>query len=505
MDLINGFITIFSSPITMLFIVMGSVLGVVVGAVPGLTASAAIAMLVPITYYIDPLSALAFLYVIGKAGRFGGSISAILFNTPGTTAAAATILDGHPMTQKGQAGKALKTASLASAIGDFTGEILLICGALTIATFTKQLGPPEYFAIYVCAFLIIGSVISSSVLKGIISTLFGASLAMIGLDPITSEPRFDFGMIELYNGLSLVPLLIGLFVISEVFTQASHDHSKDGKHDTVKAKNPEDDQLSMSEVKRCLPFIGKGAGIGSVVGLLPGVGSAVACFVAYGEGRRKAKNGDKWGTGVIEGVAAPEAANNAVSGPSMIPLLALGVPGSTIAAMLLGVFMIHGIQVGPQIFETSGDIVYGLFAAGLVGIVLYFLIGWFGSAFIGRQIDKIPAIMIYPSILAVACVSAYTARSSLFDVGLACIFGVIGYLMRVMNLSTAAAVIAFVLAPGAEQALRQSLMLSDSGFAIFMDRPVALAFFAIPVVAIGLRLYTRLRAQKTPAEMLDTA
>ncbi|RDE24650.1 hypothetical protein DV711_03415 [Motiliproteus coralliicola] len=505
MELLNGFITIFSSATTMLFVVCGAVLGVIVGAVPGLTASAAIAMLVPITYYIDPLSALAFLYVIGKAGRFGGSISAILFNTPGTTAAAATILDGYPMTQKGQAGKALKTASLASAIGDLTGEILLICGALTIAQFTRQLGPPEYFAIYVCAFLIIGSVISNSVIKGIASTLFGAMLAMVGIDPITSEPRFDFGMIELYNGFSLIPLLIGLFVISEVFTQAAHDRSKDEHHETVKANNPSDNQLSMAEAKRCLPHIGKGAGIGSVVGLLPGVGSAVACFVAYGEGRRKAKNGDKWGTGVVEGIAAPEAANNAVSGPSMIPLLALGVPGSTIAAMLMGVFMIHGIQVGPQIFETSGDIVYGLFAAGLIGIVLYFIIGWFGSAYIGRAIEKVPAIYIYPSILTVAFISAYTARSSLFDVGVACVFGIIGYFMRTLNFSTAATVIAFVLAPGAEQALRQSLLLSDDGFLIFVDRPVALIFFAIPVVAIGLRLYARMRRENSNAELLDTA
>ncbi|PSW20586.1 hypothetical protein C9I98_06960 [Photobacterium sanctipauli] len=488
----------------MLFIVAGAILGVVVGAIPGLTASAAIAMLVPLTYYVDPLSALAFLYVIGKAGRFGGSISAILFNTPGTTAAAATILDGHPMTQKGQAGKALKTASLASAIGDFTGEILLICAALTIASFTRQLGPPEYFAIYLCAFLIIGSVISSSILKGIISTLLGASLAMIGLDPITSEPRLDFGMIELYNGLSLVPLLIGLFVISEVFVQATQHQAKKDKEQKMKASCVEDESLSAQEVKRCLPFIGKGAGIGAVIGLLPGVGSAVACFVAYSEGRRKAKNGDKWGTGVIEGIAAPEAANNAVSGPSMIPLLALGVPGSTIAAMLLGVFMIHGIQVGPQIFETSGDIVYGLFAAGLVGIFIYFLVGWFGSVHIGRIIDKVPPTYIYPSILAIACVSAYTARSSLFDVGLACVFGLVGYFMRTMNLSTAATVIAFVLAPGAEQALRQSLLLGDNGFMIFAERPIALIFFSIPVLAIAIKLYSRFRNK--PQEVnLDTA
>ena len=493
MELLNGFHTIFTTPETLGFVVLGAILGVIVGAVPGLTASAAIAMLVPITYYIDPLSALAFLYVIGKAGRFGGSISAILFNTPGTTAAAATVIDGYALTKKGQAGKALKTSTVASVIGDFTGEFLLIFGALTIAQLTRNLGPPEYFAIYICAFLIIGSVISESVLKGIASTLFGATLAMIGLDPITSEPRFDFGMIELYNGFSLVPLLIGMFVISEVFAQAETARKGQTHHDEIKAHNPEDSQLNWAEVKRCLPYIGRGSVIGSLVGLIPGVGSAVACFVAYGSSKARAPNKEEWGKGAIEGVAAPEASNNAVSGPSMIPLLALGVPGSTIAAMLMGVFLIHGIQVGPKIFETAGDTVYGLFAAGLTGIALYGVIGWFGGPLIGRVIDKVPQRLIYPTILAVALISAYTARSSVFDVVVALVFGLIGYFMRTLNFSAAAAIIAFVLAPGAEQALRQSVLLTDDGFGIFLTRPVALVFFAIPVIAIAIRIVGRIR------------
>jgi putative tricarboxylic transport membrane protein len=505
MELLNGFVTIFSQPVTMMFVVLGAVLGVVVGAIPGLTASAAIAMLVPITFYIDPLSALAFLYVIGKAGRFGGSISAILFNTPGTTAAAATVIDGYPLTQKGQAGKALKTASLASALGDFFGELVLIFGALTIAQFTRKLGPPEYFAIYICAFLIIGSVISNSVLKGVLSTLFGGLLAMVGLDPITSDPRLDFGFIELYNGFSLIPLLIGLFVISEIFIQMDDAKRGHAEHKEIKAKDPSDQTMSWQEIKNCLPFIGKGSLIGGTIGLIPGVGSAVACFVAYGEGKRKAKNADQWGKGAVEGVAAPESANNAVSGPSMIPLLALGVPGSTIAAMLMGVFMIHGIQVGPKIFETSGELIYGLFASGLIGIVLYFLVGWFGSAFIGRTIDRVPIRFIYPTIFAIALISAYTARSSLFDVFVACVFGLIGYFMRTLNFSVAATVIAFVLAPGAEQALRQSLLLSDNGFGIFLERPVALVFFAIPVIVIGLRLNGRRKAGKASKADLSEA
>ena len=231
-------------------------------------------------------------------------------------------------------------------------------------------------------------------------------------------------------------------------------------------------------------------------GVAAGAFFVVACFIAYGSSKAKAKNKDEWGKGAIEGVAAPEAANNAVSGPSMIPLLALGVPGSTIAAMLMGVFLIHGIQVGPKIFETSGDIIYGLFAAGLIGIVLYGLIGWFLGPAIGRVIAKVPPRLIYPTILAVALISAYAARSSMFDVLIACIFGVIGYFMRTLNFSPAAAIIAFVLAPGAEQALRQSVLLTDAGFGIFLQRPVALAFFAIPLIAIGIRVVARLRAAK---------
>ncbi|MEM7299479.1 MAG: tripartite tricarboxylate transporter permease [Pseudomonadota bacterium] len=496
MELLNGFITIFTTPETLGFVVLGALLGVIVGAVPGLTASAAIAMLVPITFYIDPLSALSFLYVIGKAGRFGGSISAILFNTPGTTAAAATVIDGHALTKQGKAGKALKTATVSSVIGDYVGEFILIFGALTIAQLTRDLGPPDYFAIYVCAFLIIGSVISDSVLKGIASTLFGAALAMVGLDPITSEPRFDFGMVELYNGFSLVPLLIGMFVLSEVFTQVFPARQGQQSQGTVETRDADGDRLSWSEIRRILPFVGRGAGIGSMIGLIPGVGSAVACFVAYGTSKARAKNRDEWGKGAIEGVAAPESANNAVSGPSMIPLLALGVPGSTIAAMLMGVFLIHGIQVGPKIFDTSGGIVYGLFAAGLIGIALYGLIGWFGGPLIGRIIAKVPHRLIYPTILSVALISAYTARSSMFDVTIACIFGLVGYFMRTLNFSPPAAIIAFVLAPGAEQALRQSVLLTDDGFGIFLTRPVALVFFAIPVLAIGIRIFGRMRGQK---------
>jgi len=226
-----------------------------------------------------------------------------------------------------------------------------------------------------------------------------------------------------------------------------------------------------------------------MIGMMPGLGSAVACFVAYGEEKRRSKTPEKWGTGIIEGVAAPEAANNAVSGPSMVPLLALGVPGSTIAAVLIGVFMIHGIQVGPMIFETNRELIFGLFAAGLIGIAMYGLIGYFAGPLIGRIIMFFPPRLIYPFIFLTAFVAAYSARKSLFDVGIALVFGIVGYFMRRAKYSPADFIIAYVLAQGAEEAFRQSLLLSDSGIGIFLERPVAIAFLGIgSAVLIGRSL-----------------
>lgn len=497
MDILDGFAFLFSNPVALLFVGLAAVIGIIVGALPGLTAAAAIAMLLPITFYLDPLSALAFLYVIGKSGRFGGSIAAILFNTPGTAASAATMIDSYPMAQAGKSGKALKIATVASVVGDFCGEMILIFGAAFIASYTVRFGPPEYFSIYIMAFVVIGSVIGKSIIRGILSTLFGAFIALIGLDPITGESRMTMDFLELESGLSLVPLLIGIFVVSEVLVQieakaaATFSRLEDGSKRDLDAN-----RLTLSEFRRCIPVMLRSSAVGSFIGMMPGLGSSVACFVAYGEEKRRAKNKSEWGTGIVEGIAAPESANNAVSGPSMIPLLTLGVPGSTIAAILVGVFLIHGIQVGPNIFTTSHDLVFGLFAAGLLGIVLYGLIGYFGAPLIGRLIGHVSPSVIYPFIFLTAFIAAYSARSSLFDVGVALAFGVIGYLMRRFDFSAPAFIIAFVLAKGAEEAFRQSLLLSDNGMLIFVERPVSVAFLLVGVAVVGVRMIGVLRKPK---------
>lgn len=496
MDIFPALLSVISDPMLLAAILLAAVVGMVVGAIPGLTASAAIAMLLPITFYMDPLFALAFLYVIGKSGRYGGSIAAILFNTPGTAASAATQIDGYPLAKSGKAGKAMKVATISSVIGDFMGDILLVVGVGFIAALALKLGPPETFAIYFAAFVVIGSVIGNSILKGLASALIGVLVAMVGLDPISSEERYTFGSFDLSNGIGLVPLMIGVFVLGEVFAQLEERLKAKDAEVEADTSTGDDNGLSWEEYKPCLPHALRGGFIGAFIGVLPGLGSAIAAFISYGEGKRRAANPEQWGKGALEGVAAPEAANNAVSGPSMAPLLTLGIPGSTIGAILLGVFLIHGIQVGPTLFLTDKELVYRLFACGLIGIAAYGLIGYFGATQVAKLILKIPTNVLYPMIFLTSFVAAYSARGSMFDVTVMTIAGFVGWLMRKYDFNIAAFVISFVLAKGAEETFRQSMLMSDGGALVFIERPIAALFLAIGVAAMAFRIRGILRDQK---------
>lgn len=499
MEIFPALATVITDPTLLFAIVLASAVGMVVGATPGLTASAAIAMLLPITFYMSPLFALAFLYVIGKSGRYGGSVAAILFNTPGTAASAATQIDGYPLARAGKAGKAMKVATISSVIGDLMGDVMLVVGVGFIAAIALKLGPPETFAIYFAAFVVIGSVIGKSITKGLASALLGILVAMIGLDPISSEERFTFGSFELSNGIGLVPLMIGVFVLGEVFAQLEErQKSKDAIKENV--TDPEGHSLSFDEYKPCIPHAVRGGFIGAGIGVLPGLGSAIAAFISYGEGKRRARNPEQWGNGALEGVAAPEAANNAVSGPSMAPLLTLGIPGSTIGAILLGVFLIHGIQVGPTLFLTDKELVYQLFACGMLGILAYGLIGFFGATQVARLILKVPTSVLYPLIFLTAFVAAYSARGSMFDVTVMTVAGFAGWLMRKFEFNVAAFVISFVLAKGAEETFRQALLMSDGGALIFVERPIAAAFILIGLAAMGFRIRSIMKERRIAEE-----
>jgi len=518
-DILGGFATLFNDPFAIWFVILAAFVGIIFGALPGLTAAAAIAMMLPILIAyndeIGGLAGLAFLYVIGKSGRYGGSIAAILFNTPGTAASAATMQDGYPMTQQGKAGKALKTATIASAYGDYFGEIVLIFGAVAIATFTRKFGPPENFAIYLMAFVVIGSVVSDSIIKGIVSTLFGAAVALIGEDVITGQFKMTMGIDELESGMALVPLLIGVFVISEVIVQAEKIAKvKMIEASSKKVDDPTAHYFTWEEFKRCFPLMFRSSIYGSLIGMMPGLGSSVACFVAYGEEKRKSKNKEKWGTGIVEGVAAPESANNAVSGPSMIPLLTLGIPGSTIAAVLIGMFLVNGLQPGPSIFAqepplfiagkliSPREFIFGVFAAGLIGIAAYAVIGYFAASYIGRVIAYLPTKYLYPTILLISLAASYSSRASIWDVGFALLFGVVGYAMRRTNFSAAAFIIAFVLTSAMEEAFRQSMIISDNGVFVFMNFEYqgkfsfAPIFLIIGAAVVAFRAWSSYKARK---------
>ena len=506
MDIFYALASVLTDPVILMWVFLGAVIGMIIGAIPGLTASAAIALLLPVTFYMEPLAALAFLYVIGKSGRYGGSIAAILFNTPGTAASAATQIDGYPLSRQGKAAKAMKVATVSSVIGDFFGEIVLIVGIAYIAAIALRLGPPELFAIYFAAFIVIGSVIGKSVALGMASAALGVVVATVGVDPISSQERLTFGSTDLAGGVALVPLMIGIFVMAEVFNQLEArlrpvETFIPGADEDSRARN----RLSWAEYRPCIPHAIRSAVIGSAIGVLPGLGSSIAAFVAYGEGKRWARNPEQWGKGALEGVAAPEAANNAVSGPSMAPLLTLGIPGSTIGAIMVGVFLIHGIQIGPTLFVTSRELVFSLFACGLIGIAMYGLVGYFGASWVGRFISRIPADLLYPLIFLTAVIASYSTRNSIFDVGLMLAFGILGWLMKRYDFNAPAFVISFVLASGAEEAFRQSMRLSRDDISIFFTRPVALAFLVIGVSVLLFRAYGALRGAASSRRPQETA
>ncbi|WP_417210441.1 tripartite tricarboxylate transporter permease [Antarctobacter sp.] len=494
MAIVDGLIALFSSWQAVLFTILGTLIGLIGGAVPGLSSGAMISLLIPVTFYMGPLPALAMIYAVSKSSDFGGSIPAILFNTPGTPQASATQIEGFPLTQQGKQGKALRTAVIASAQGDFFSELLLIFGASFLAVYAARLGPPEFVAVYLCAFIVIGSLLGKSLITGMLSVILGLILSLVGTDPITAGERFTFGNFHLLDGFGLVPVLLGVFVLSEVFEKVGERFSANASAAIAGTpKSRDDSRLTWPEYKRIFPTICRSQVIGSGVGILPGLGSVVASFVAYSEAKRTSKTPETWGKGEIEGIAAAEASNNATSGSNLIPLLTLGIPGSTSAALLAGVMLIHGVEIGPRVFQTSYELIYGLFAAGLLCILTYLVVGYWGAAHLGRMIAKIPAQVVYPIIFLTCYIAVYATEQEVFDMVLITIFGLLGFLMKKIGMSPPAFIIAFILGPGLEETLRQTFLLSDDGLLFFLQRPVALVFFGLGAIALILRARTQVR------------
>lgn len=464
-------------------IVFGALAGVAIGAIPGLTGTMTIALLLPITVYFPPWVGMPMLLGIYKGSNYGGAVSAILIGTPGTPAAAVTVLDGYPLRKQGKAGKALQMAVWSSYLADTFSDLVLIFIAAPLAILSLKFGPTEFTALMAFSLTIVASVAGRSTLKGIIAAALGLLVGTIGMDPIEGIPRLVFGSVNLYGGFPLIPLLIGLFALPEIFSQAEQIFSGKQKETVLEMKIESQDRLTLKEFLACKTTILRSAVIGTFIGILPGIGSAVSPFVSYGAAKRAAKEPEQFGKGALEGVAAAEAANSAVCGANLIPMLSLGIPGDAVAAILLGGFMVHGLNPGPLLFQENATFVYALYAGMLLASMVYLVIGLIGTR-LAVKITRIPQEILVPIITVCCVVGAYAFNSSLFDVLVMISFGILGYLMKKFDYSLPAFLIAFILSPMLETSLRQTLLLSDGSFLIFLTRPISLSILIVTIITL---------------------
>ncbi len=468
----------------LLAIVVGSVLGLVVGCIPGLTATMAVALILPLTFDLDFVTSIMLLVGAYKGGIFGGSITAILLNTPGTPASAATALDGYTLTKQGKGVKALKMAKYSSCLADFFSDLLLIAVAAPLAAIALRFGPPEIAMLILFSLTIIAGVAGKSIIKGLISGALGLLLATVGLDPILTVRRFVFDQPDLDSGLSLIPVLIGLFALSEVFLQLGRkSRSQADAFAIIHSKDPADNRVSWSEFKRSIKTILRGTGIGAGIGIIPGIGTGIASFMSYGQARRASKDPDKFGRGSLEGIAASESGNSAVVGATFIPLLTLGIPGDIITAVIMGAFLIQGFIPGPLLFKDHASIIYAIFIGFIICDIVYFILGSLFMKY-AAYLSKVPRKTLFPIVFVFCVVGSYAIHHSVFDIGIVMVFGILGYYMQRFGFATAPLLIAFILSPIGETAVRQSLLMSSGSPLIFLTRPIALGFFLLTVISV---------------------
>ncbi|GHS98484.1 C4-dicarboxylate ABC transporter permease [Synergistales bacterium] len=478
-----------------LSIFMGSAFGITIGALPGLNASMGVALLLPLTYGMAPLPAIVMLMSIYCGAIYGGSITAILLRTPGTTAAACTVFDGYEMAQNGEPGRALSMAATASFIGGIFSVIVLVFLSPPLARMALMFGPAEFFALCFFGLSIITSLSADNMVKGLISAVVGLLLGTVGIDIVTGVARFTFNFAELLNGVSFIPVLIGLFAVSQVFiTFEQNILELGGVKQAISSL-----RISMKDLWSVSGTITRSSIIGTIVGILPGAGATMAAFIAYNESRRWSKTPERYGKGCLEGIAAPESANNAATGGSMVPLLSLGIPGSETTAVLIGAFMIQGLRPGPLLFREQPRLVYGLFAGMFMANVAFFVLGMLGSKLFA-QVTKIPNKILLPTILVFATIGSYAESNSLTDVFLMFFFGSLGYFFRKLEFPVAPLVLALVLGPMAESNLRRGLIISGGDWSTFVTKPISLTLLAIgffTLVMPFVRMYKERKKAKT--------
>lgn len=466
----------------LLFLVGGVAAGVILGAIPGLSATMGIALIIPFTLALDPVPSLLMMMGAYKGGIYGGSVAAILIKAPGTSAAAATVADGYALAKQGKGLKALKVSLLASVAGDTFSDIILILTAAQLARVALQFGPVEYTAIAVIALTIIGSASGSSLAKGIFAAAAGLGVALIGLDPTTGLPRLSFNVIEFYGGIHLLPMLVGLLIMSELFTQMEQIKNVSTAH-LPGPSSPADSMVTKDDLKlMARPIIG-GSIIGTIIGIVPGLGPTLGAFLGYDNAWRFARQPEKFGKGSIEGIAGAESGNNAVSGANLIPLLGLGIPGDIEAAILIGAFLIHGLTPGPMIFTEAPDVVYGLYIGLILANIALLAIGWSLIPVFVRA-ARIRVGLLLPTVFILSMVGAYSFQQSVFDVGVALVFAVIGYTMAKLAIPKTSFLIGFILAPLLEENFRRALQISDGSYGVFISSTLGNFLWGTALVSV---------------------
>lgn len=484
MDTINNLILGFGvtfQPAVVMFCFFGVLMGMFIGVLPGIGPLAAISLLLPITYHIEPTAAIVMLAGVYYGAEYGGSTASILLNIPGTTANAVTCLDGYPMAMQGRAGIALFMTTVASLVGGIVGIASLILFAPTIVEIGLKFGAAEYCALMVFGMVAATSVSVGSPVKANAMVVFGVMLSTIGADLNSGVIRFDFGFIQMMDGVSLVVLAMGLFGLAEVIKNISSDRKSTlNEKVTFRSMMPTREDMKMSAKP-----IARGSAIGTLLGTLPGTGAAVAAFVSYAVEKKLARDPSRFGKGAIEGISAPEAANNAGAQSAFIPTLTLGIPGSATMAVMMGALIIHGIQPGPMMLTEQPELFWGLIASFFIGnIILVFLNIPLIQLWVSML--NIPAKFLYPSILVVILIGVYSVHNSTFDVFLVAIAGTLGYLMYILRFEGAPLLLGFVLGPMLEQNFRRAMLLSRGELDIFIERPISLGLISLTALILIL-------------------
>ncbi|WP_049730939.1 tripartite tricarboxylate transporter permease [Rhizobium ecuadorense] len=475
------------------FAFMGCLIGTAIGVLPGIGPLATIALLLPLTFALDPVTAVIMLSGIYYGAQYGGSTSAILLNLPGEVTAVVTTLEGHKMALKGRAGAALAVSALGSFFAGTVATLVVAASGPVLTSFALSFGPAEYFSLILLGLIIATVLAQGSIFKSIAMLALGLALGLVGTDIQSGEVRFSLGFFELFEGIDFVAVAMGIFGIAEIVRNLEHPENRNGTISKVGSL-----MLTKEEFKRATPSVLRGTFVGSLLGILPGGGLALSTFASYILERKVSKYGHEFGTGAIEGVAGPESANNAASQTSFIPMLTLGIPANAVMALIIGGLMIHGIQPGPGVIQSQPALFWGLIVSMWIGNLMLLVIN---LPLIGVWVSllKLPYRYLYPTILVFCAIGVYSVNYSAFNVFETVLFGLVGYLLYKLKCEPAPLLIGFVLGPMLEEYLRRTMVVSRGDPMVFIERPVSAVLLAIAAIALLAMLLPAIRRKKDEA------